>query len=137
MRRFLKLLVRAALVLTGVGILGFVGYKIFDIAVLTPSKRVFEMNRGERVWDPYAEILTGPVRSDEGFVCPGGMLYGDGGDPRITRTRKVKVIEKIGENKLGVKLFNAPGETPGSQDREYSMYTKDFRKSLPCPARQP
>jgi hypothetical protein len=114
------------------------------------------MNRGERVWDPLTELLKGPVRSDEGFVCPGAMLYVEQAgawsravDFKATSTLKVKVIrktasldrfdERAGDAVLVVKVFGGTdiNDPKAMNVPIYRMYSTDFRKSLPCPARQP
>jgi len=104
--------------------------------ILTPAKRVGEYNRGERVYDPLADILSAPVKADEGFVCPGAMLYGHSGsgDVKISRTRKVKVIEEFGDDVLGVKLLDGQNDISSPYVPERRMYRRDLRKSLPCPA---
>lgn len=132
----------------GFCVVGYIGYRAFDIGILTPTKRVQEYNTGKRVWDPLAALLSDPVRSDEGFICPGVVVHGPPslGELKVDRIRKVKVIKKYGpdanfmfldptQHILGVKLLN--GENDPKHLPELWLYEKDFRKSLPCPASQP
>jgi hypothetical protein len=145
---FMGLLVRRAFVLGGIGAVGYGAWWAFDNLYLTPTKRVFEMNRGERVWDPLAEGLKGPVASDEGFVCPGATLYGSStADLQVTRTLKLKVIkktasldrfdERTGDAVLVVKVFGGVdiNDPKAINVPVFRIYSKDFRKALPCPAR--
>jgi hypothetical protein len=131
---FRKLLAGAAL-LAFLGILGYGAWRAYDNLILTPYKRVGEYNRGERVYDPFEQILSAPVRADEGFVCPGAMLYSvpGVGSLKVTRTTKVKAIEKFGADVIGVKLFDG-GDINSPSSPELRMYGRDLKKSLPCPA---
>jgi hypothetical protein len=133
---FARLLVKRALALTAIGGLGCGAWWAFDHWFLIPTQRLQEYNTGRRVWDPLAEVLSEPVKADEGFVCPGGMLYGGNGvgQLQVTRTRKVKVIGKFGDDVLVVKMFNGVSDINGRNRPDLRMYTKDFRKALPCPA---
>jgi hypothetical protein len=135
---FGRSLLRAAVLVAGIGVLSYGVWRTYDDLILTPAKRVGEYNRGERVYDPLTDVLLERVKRDEGFVCPGAMLYGGAGvgDVKLTRTRKVKVIEKFGDDVLGVKLFDGQGDINNPYLPELRMYGREFRKSLPCPAGQ-
>lgn len=132
---FARLLVNRALALTAIGGLGYGAWLALDHWFLIPTQRVQEYNRGQRVYDPLADVLSDRVKADEGFVCPGGMLYGGNGvgQMQVTRTRKVKVIEKFGDDVIGVKMFDGVRDINDRHLPELRMYTKDFRKALPCP----
>lgn len=126
-------LIGGAATVAFLGILGYGLWRAWENLIVAPYRTMVAYNHG-KIDDPLEDVLSAPVRSDEGFICPGTMVYDVPGveDSATKRPLKVKVIEKRNEEFLGVKIFN--GVSTIDSLPEIRIHSKDFRKALPCPA---